>query len=110
MVLIDHDAVGEDTNSKILSQRYQLKANALISIRRAFRMSRKLIVVSGPETGRTFPLADGQTLVIGRGQASDTKINDPHMSRIHCRLQVDGNQTTILDAGGGGVFVRSEKV
>jgi len=73
-------------------------------------MSRKLVIVSGPEMGRTFPLADGQTLVIGRGQASDTKINDPHMSRVHCRLQVDGNQTLLLDAGGGGVLVRNEKV
>jgi serine/threonine protein kinase len=73
-------------------------------------MSRKLVIVNGPEMGRTFPLENGQTLVIGRGQASDTKINDPHMSRVHCRLQVDGSQTLLLDAGGGGVFVRSEKV
>ncbi len=54
-------------------------------------MSRQLITVSGPEAGRKFSLEDGQTLVIGRGQASDTQINDPRMSRVHCRVEVDGN-------------------
>jgi serine/threonine protein kinase len=73
-------------------------------------MSRRLVVVAGPEKGRIFELADGQTLVVGRGQASDTKINDPHMSRVHCRVQVDGGSTWLLDAGGGGTIVRGEKV
>ncbi len=62
-------------------------------------MTRHLEVVSGPDKGRRFSLADGQTLVIGRGQASDTKINDPHMSRIHCRVQVDDGATWLLDGG-----------
>jgi serine/threonine protein kinase len=73
-------------------------------------MTRKLVIVGGPETGRTFALEDGQTLVVGRGQASDTRINDPHMSRVHCRVQVDGGTTLLLDAGGGGTIVRGEKV
>jgi serine/threonine protein kinase len=82
----------------------------LATIPRKLFMSRKLIITGGPEKGRTFPLEDGQTLVIGRGQASDTKINDPHMSRIHCRVQVDGGRTVLLDAGGAGTLVRGDKI
>jgi hypothetical protein len=33
-------------------------------------MHRQLIVIAGPEKGRTFSLEDGQTLLIGRGQQS----------------------------------------
>ena len=61
-------------------------------------MKHQLVIVAGPEKGRTFELDDGQTLAIGRGQASDTKINDPSMSRVHCRVQIDGGKTMLLDA------------
>ena len=60
---------------------------------------RQLVVIAGPETGRTFPVDDGQTLTLGRGQASDTQINDPHMSRVHCRVRVDGGRLLLSDAG-----------
>ena len=62
-------------------------------------MQRQLVVIAGPETGRTFRVEDGQTLTIGRGQTSDTQINDPHMSRVHCRVQVDGGKMLLADAG-----------
>ncbi|MFV1969111.1 MAG: protein kinase [Pirellulaceae bacterium] len=74
-------------------------------------MQRQLIIVAGSETGRTFPLEDGQTLLIGRGQASDTKINDPHMSRVHCRVQVDGPKTVLVDDGSSsGTLIGTVKV
>jgi serine/threonine protein kinase len=62
-------------------------------------MQRQLVVIAGPETGRTFRVEDGQTLTIGRGQASDTQINDPHMSRVHCRVRVDGSKMLLADSG-----------
>jgi serine/threonine protein kinase len=65
-------------------------------------MQRQLIVISGPDKGRTFPLNDGETLTIGRGQASSTQINDPRMSRVHCRIAVDGGKTLLADAGSTG--------
>ena len=40
----------------------------------------QLVVIAGPDQGKVFPIRDGQTLVLGRGLASDTLINDPHMS------------------------------
>lgn len=65
-------------------------------------MHLQLIVVKGPDQGRQFLLQDGQTLTVGRGQASDTKLDDPRMSRVHCRVQVDGEQVLLLCAGGSG--------
>lgn len=61
----------------------------------------RLFVVSGPEKGRSFPLEHGQPLVVGRGQASDTKINDPFMSRVQCRVTCDGPHALVTDVSGG---------
>ena len=74
-------------------------------------MKCQLVVIAGPDTGRTFPLQDGQTLVIGRGQASDTQIQDPRMSRVHCRFQVDGGKSLLIDGGSSsGTLIDGEKI
>jgi len=74
-------------------------------------MQRELIVIAGPDAGRSFSLENGQHLVIGRGQASNTQINDPRMSRVHCQVQIDGPKTLLLDAGSSsGTFVAGEKI
>jgi serine/threonine protein kinase len=74
-------------------------------------MTSYLLVIAGPEKGRTFSIEDGQILVIGRGQASNTQINDPHMSRVHCEVRADGGKTTLVDAGStGGTFVGGRKI
>ena len=74
-------------------------------------MQRLLVIVAGPDKGRTFVLEDGQTLTLGRGQASDTQINDPRISRVHCRVQVDGDKTRLLDDGSSsGTFLGGAKV
>jgi serine/threonine protein kinase len=74
-------------------------------------MQRQLIVISGPEKGRTFFLDDGQTLSIGRGKDSNTQINDPRMSRVHCRVAVDGGKTLLTDAGStGGTHVGQSQI
>ena len=68
-------------------------------------MSHKIHVVGGPEKGRVFSLVDGQTLAIGRGQQSDTKINDPFISRLHCKVSLSGTSVTLSDAGGGNTLI-----
>jgi serine/threonine protein kinase len=74
-------------------------------------MTGKLVVIAGPDQGKVFPIADGQTRVLGRGEASDTLINDPHMSRVHCRVQADGGIVRLMDAGGSsGTFYHDQKI
>ena len=55
-------------------------------------MDMQLIVISGPDQGRTFALTDAQTLAIGRGQASDAQLRDPRGSRVHCHVEVEGGK------------------
>ncbi|MFP6573681.1 MAG: FHA domain-containing serine/threonine-protein kinase [Pirellulaceae bacterium] len=64
-----------------------------------------LVIVGGPDRGRNFEITEGQTLVIGRSQTSDTQINDPRVSRVHCRVVIDGGTVTLLDNdSAGGTF------
>lgn len=73
-------------------------------------MSHQIFVVGGPEKGRVFPLEDGRTLTIGRGQQSDTMINDPFMSRVHCKIVVNGEEVTLSNAGSGNTLFRGEPI
>ncbi|MEL7338822.1 MAG: serine/threonine-protein kinase, partial [Planctomycetota bacterium] len=62
-------------------------------------MKYQVTITSGPDNGRTFPVDAGRSLSIGRGQASDTQINDPRMSRVHCRIEWEGGGLRLVDAG-----------
>ena len=74
-------------------------------------MNMLLVVVNGPDRGRTFPLADGQTLAIGRGQSSNTQLSDPHVSRVHCHVEVDGGKVRLIHSGGsGGTLVNGQAI
>jgi serine/threonine protein kinase len=39
---------------------------------------------------------------LGRGSASDTQIDDPRVSRIHCRVEVQQDRVVLIDEGGSG--------
>ncbi|MBC8872546.1 MAG: hypothetical protein H8E44_24190 [Planctomycetes bacterium] len=69
-------------------------------------MQRELIVIAGPDAGRSFPLENGQRLVIGRGQASNTQINDPRMSRVDCQVEIDGDSSLTHRLGDCGRLYR----
>jgi len=74
-------------------------------------MSKMLIIVSGPEQGRIFPLPEDTTLVLGRGVASDTRIRDPQVSRVHCRLEINTGRASLVDVpGSGGTLVHGVKI
>ena len=59
-----------------------------------------LRITDGPDSGRTFDIPDGGTLVIGRGSASDTKIKDPRCSRINCQLAFTGGKAVLTQNEG----------
>lgn len=74
-------------------------------------MNRRLVVIAGPATGTVYELEDGSVLVIGRGSDSDTQIDDARMSRVHCRVIVDSDKTTVADAGSSsGTLVGGQKI
>jgi serine/threonine protein kinase len=58
-----------------------------------------LKVVDGLDAGRCFDLAEGQTLVIGRGRDTATRLTDLRVSRVHCVLEVSGGRFHLTDSG-----------
>lgn len=74
-------------------------------------MQHQLIITAGPDQGRLFDVSEGQTLVIGRGHQSDTKITDAHMSRVHCEVRLEGGTLVVKDRGSStGTFVAGERI
>jgi eukaryotic-like serine/threonine-protein kinase len=74
-------------------------------------VSKQLLVIAGPDRGRLFPLTPGQTLLIGRGTASATNLTDPHVSKVHCRVEWDGDRPVLLDNDSkSGTFVNGVRV
>ena len=74
-------------------------------------MKLKIDIVDGPNKGRAFEIDVGETLVLGRGQQSDAKIEDPSISRIHCELAHHGDTIVIADRGSSsGTFVDGNKI
>ena len=70
-----------------------------------------LRIVDGPEKGREFELSEGKKLVVGRGTASDTQINDPRVSRVHCEVELRNGQTQITaNASAGQTLVRGKAI
>ena len=75
-------------------------------------MTFRLNVIAGPDRGRVFDINKGQTLVVGRGEQSDTKINDPSVSRIHFEISLDeGDAITVKDRGSSsGTIIDGQPV
>jgi serine/threonine protein kinase len=70
-----------------------------------------LQVIAGPDIGRAFPLENGQTLLIGRGQNTGTQLKDLQVSRVHCEVQVAGDQLRVVDnESASGTFVNGRRV
>lgn len=74
-------------------------------------MKLQLNVIAGPDRGRVFDLDQGSTLVVGRGDQSDTRINDPSVSRVHFEITNNGNSILVKDRGSSsGTFVAGQQI
>lgn len=57
-----------------------------------------LLVLSSNFLGRSFVL-EKKEILIGRGEGSDMLIDDPLVSKIHCKILFDDNKFYIEDLG-----------
>jgi hypothetical protein len=74
-------------------------------------MSWKIVVIEGPAKGAEFPIMEGKPLILGRGSASDTKIADPKLSRVHCQLTLGRGVVQLTDSGSaGGTYVKGRRI
>jgi pSer/pThr/pTyr-binding forkhead associated (FHA) protein len=74
-------------------------------------VNKHLHVVAGPDRGRNFLLKAGDLLLIGRSKATETRLNDPHISRVHCKVEAEGDEVVVIDnESAGGTFVNGKKI
>ena len=60
-------------------------------------MDKQLRIHSGPDAGRCYPLPQAGSFSIGRShQHSDCCLHDLECSRVHCYLEIEGDQVTIV--------------
>src|SRR3954453_6450567 len=75
-------------------------------------MARRLVVLSGPDQGKAFPLREGAALVVGSSPKScDIPLTDPNVSRLHCTVVLAAGLVTVVDLKHSkGVFVGGKQV
>src|SRR3954469_22049283 len=74
-------------------------------------MSAKLVVIAGPDQGKTFPLAEGVTVTVGRADNAGARLGDNTVSRSHCTVTWAGGEATVKDCGSRyGTKVNGEAV
>ena len=73
-------------------------------------MSKKLIVLAGPDEGREFVLG-AEPILVGRSRATLIHLTDPHVSRVHCQVLPEGNQHVLVDFDSvSGTFVNGKEI
>jgi serine/threonine protein kinase len=74
-------------------------------------MGLQLVVIAGPDRGRVFPLEPDDWLLVGRSKATETRLNDAHVSKVHCKVELTGGQVIVTDQGStGGTFINGRRV
>ena len=70
--------------------------------------------VLNPKTGdmlKAFALGDTDELIIGRDEGCDIRINSKSVSREHCSIEQNGQETWLRDLGStGGTYMDGERV
>jgi pSer/pThr/pTyr-binding forkhead associated (FHA) protein len=74
-------------------------------------MPKQLVVTAGPDQGRIFPLPATDFLLLGRSRAVEARLSDPLVSRVHCRIEVSGDDLVLLDNdSAGGTYVNGRRI
>src|SRR5262249_11642877 len=78
--------------------------------RRGGSMSAQIVIVTGPDKGRSFPLPTDEPLQVGRSQTTPTKLTDQTVSRVHCQIDFDGNRAVLTNISANGTTVNGKAV
>jgi serine/threonine protein kinase len=74
-------------------------------------MIKRLLVTAGPDAGRVFELKSEGPLLVGRSKSTPTRLSDPHVSRVHCQVQLDGDDALLTDfESASGTLVNGDRV
>lgn len=70
-----------------------------------------MFLINAFEPPRAFEIQTGEALLVGRGEYCDIRLDDPSVSRVHCRAIVRDGRVVLSDAGSRwGTFVNGERV
>lgn len=72
-----------------------------------------LIVIDGPEKGKSFALAQSNLVMIGRDHSCTFQILDPRLSRLHLQIKLleKVNSHAAVDfQSSNGVYVNGNKI
>lgn len=70
----------------------------------------RLVIRSGVEVGKEFPLEKNE-LIVGREQSNDITISDPEVSRRHARIFFQNGSYVVEDLGStNGTFVNGQRL
>lgn len=71
----------------------------------------QLMVIDGPDKGRVFRFGPDSPLLIGRSRATETRLTDPQVSRVHCQAEFFGASAVVTDFESvGGTHVNGRRV
>jgi serine/threonine protein kinase len=74
-------------------------------------MTRHLLAIEGPEKGRVFPVAVGALVIGSSNKNTDICLNDPYVSRLHCKVEVAEDRVVVHDLKNSkGTFVNGTQV
>ena len=58
-------------------------------------MIAKLLVIAGPDRGRSFEIVPKVPTVVGSSREADVMLNDARVSPFHCRIEVRAGQLPV---------------
>jgi serine/threonine protein kinase len=74
-------------------------------------MSLQLVVVAGPDKGKTFTLNVGPNLMLGRSTQAQYVLSDPRVSRNHCRILLQGDEIHLhCNSSSSDTLVNGKKI
>src|SRR5437016_10301190 len=74
-------------------------------------MAKRLLVLAGPDEGRVFVIPPTDSMLLGRSRATETCLIDPHVSRVHCQVQVENGEVIVTDFDSpAGTWVNGKRV
>jgi serine/threonine protein kinase len=74
-------------------------------------MSFQFLAVAGPDKGKAFLVYPGPDRILGRSANAEYHLGDPHISRNHCQLILEGDQVTVVDNDSqSGTYVNGQRV
>lgn len=70
-----------------------------------------LVVISGPERGKSIELPNAGSLTLGRGTDHPHSLSDPRISRKQCTLEIQGDDIFLSDCESrGGTFINGQPI